>query len=206
MRHSALKKNNTVALNGKPTALLHAPEGLQEDIRRILLTLGEDPKREGLLKTPQRVASSLRYLTSGYQIDIDKLINGALFDVEYNEMVLVKDVMFYSLCEHHLLPFFGKVHVAYIPNKKIVGLSKIPKIIQAFSRRLQVQERMTNQIAKILMQKLVPLGVGVVIEARHLCMEMRGAHSLNSPTVTSAMYGVFHQDSRTRHEFLNLIK
>jgi GTP cyclohydrolase I len=168
--------------------------------------LGENPEREGLKKTPERVARSLRYLTSGYNVDIDKLINGALFDVEYSEMVLVKDVSFFSLCEHHLLPFFGKAHIAYIPNQKIVGLSKIPKIVQVFTRRLQVQERMTNQIAETLMQKLDPMGVGVVIEARHLCMEMRGAHSLNSPTVTSAMLGIFRRDSRTRQEFLNLIK
>jgi len=206
MKSSALKRNNTVEINGQKLTVSPEPEGLQEDVRRMLLALGEDPEREGLKKTPQRVAGSLRYLTAGYQVDMDRHINGALFDVEYSEMVLVKDVTFFSLCEHHLLPFFGKAHVAYIPNGKIVGLSKIPKIVQAFARRLQVQERMTNQIAQTLMQKLLPMGVGVVIEARHLCMEMRGAHSLQSPTITSAMLGIFRKDSRTRQEFLNLVR
>ncbi|MBI5631172.1 MAG: GTP cyclohydrolase I FolE [Elusimicrobia bacterium] len=172
---------------------------------RILAELGEDPEREGLVKTPQRVAKALRELTAGYRADVDKIINDALFTEAYNEMVLVKDITFFSLCEHHLLPFFGKAHVAYIPDKKIIGLSKLPKIVDIFARRLQVQERMTNQIAAILSQKLKPLGVGVVIQARHLCMEMRGAESLLSPTVTSSMLGCFQKDPRTREEFLNLI-
>lgn len=197
---SSISKRNNVHTNG------FSHEDLAVEIKRILGKLGEDPAREGLLKTPQRVEGSLRFLTSGYHVNIDALINNALFDVEYNEMVLVRDIMFYSLCEHHLLPFFGKACVAYIPDKKIVGLSKIPKIVHAFARRLQVQERMTNQIALTLMEKLNPLGVAVVLEARHLCMEMRGAQSQLSPTVTSAMKGIFHQDSRTRQEFLNLIK
>ncbi len=179
---------------------------LAEHCRGILELLGEDPGREGLLRTPDRVARSLRDLTSGYDVDIDRLINSALFEVAYNEMVLVKDISMYSLCEHHMLPFFGKAHVAYIPDGKVIGLSKIPKIVDVFSRRLQVQERMTSQIAQTLMEKLKPLGVAVVIEARHLCMEMRGAESLHSPTVTSAMLGVFHTDQRTRQEFLNLVK
>jgi GTP cyclohydrolase I len=174
-------------------------------IKELLAGLGEDPHREGLLRTPQRVAKSLRELTSGYQVDVDRLINNALFDVPYSEMVLVRDIDFYSLCEHHLLPFFGKCHVAYIPDGKVIGLSKIPRVVEAFSRRLQVQERLTSQIAEVILQKIKPVGVGVVMEARHLCMEMRGAQSKNSPTVTSAMVGVFRTDPRTREEFLGFI-
>lgn len=183
-----------------------AVDPIETRMREILSELGEDPNREGLLKTPHRVAKSLRELTSGYDTDVDAMINNALFTESYNEMVLVKDITFYSLCEHHLLPFFGKAHVAYIPNKKIVGLSKIPKLVNIFSRRLQVQERLTNQIAETLNRKLTPLGVAVVIEARHLCMEMRGAESVMSPTVTSSMLGCFHKDERTRAEFLRLIR
>ena len=175
-------------------------------IKAILTLLGENPAREGLLKTPSRVANSLLELTSGYDTDVDGMINNALFTESYNEMVLVKDITFYSMCEHHMLPFFGKAHVAYIPNRTIIGLSKLPKLVQIFAKRLQVQERMTNQIAETLLRKLSPLGVGVVIEARHLCMEMRGAESLLSPTVTSAMLGVFREDPRTRQEFLRLIR
>jgi GTP cyclohydrolase I len=174
-------------------------------VRELLTAIGEDPRREGLLKTPQRVAKSLRELTSGYHADIDEMINNALYSESYNEMVLVKDITFYSLCEHHLLPFFGKAHVAYIPDHKIIGLSKIPKLVEIYAKRLQVQERMTNQIAQTLKEKLAPLGVAVVLEARHLCMEMRGAESLMSPTVTSSMLGAFHKDPRTRKEFLELI-
>jgi GTP cyclohydrolase I len=177
-----------------------------EDLTRSLLThLGEDPKREGLQRTPARVARAWQELTAGYRVDVDKLINKALFTESYSEMVVVKDITFYSLCEHHLLPFFGTCHVAYIPDGKIVGLSKIPKLVRAFSRRLQVQERLTQQIAETLLTKVHPLGVAVVIEARHMCMEMRGAESLNSPTVTSAMLGRFRSDARTREEFLALI-
>jgi len=172
-------------------------------IEKLLQNLGEDPQREGLLKTPHRVAKSLLDLTSGYHVDIDNLINRAVFKENYNEMVVVKDIRFYSLCEHHLLPFFGTASVAYIPNGKIIGLSKIPKLVDVFARRLQVQERMTQQIADMLQEKLSPLGVAVVIEARHLCMEMRGAKSQNSPTVTSAMLGAFRQSARTREEFLS---
>jgi len=178
---------------------------LPELVKEILMTVGEDPHREGLVRTPQRVAKSLRELTSGYQLDVDKLINDALFEVPYSEMVLVRDIDFYSLCEHHLLPFFGKCHVAYIPNGKVVGLSKIPRLVEAFSRRLQVQERLTSQIAEIILNKINPLGVGVVMEARHLCMEMRGAQSKNAPTITSAMLGNFRSDARTREEFLGFI-
>lgn len=183
----------------------HADRTLPELVKNILISLGEDPFREGLAKTPTRVAKSLRELTSGYHVDIDRLINGALFDVPYSEMVVVKDIGFYSLCEHHLLPFFGTCHVAYVPEGKVIGLSKIPRIVEVYSRRLQVQERLTSQIADIIQQKIHPLGTAVVMEARHLCMEMRGALSKNSPTITSAMMGVFQKDSRTREEFLGLI-
>jgi GTP cyclohydrolase I len=174
-------------------------------IENLLKSLGEDPAREGLAKTPSRVAKSLIELTSGYNTDIDNLINRAIFSENYNEMVVVKDIRFYSLCEHHLLPFFGKAHVAYIPNGKIIGLSKLPKLVDVFAKRLQVQERMTQQIADMLQQKLSPMGVAVVIEARHLCMEMRGAKSQDSPTVTSAMLGAFRDSGRTREEFLSFI-
>ena len=179
---------------------------LSEHIHAILKLLGGNPKREGLVKSPKRVAKALLELTSGYEADVDAMINDAMFTESYNEMVLVKDITFYSMCEHHMLPFFGKAHVAYLPNKKIIGLSKLPKLVKIYAKRLQVQERMTNQIADMLMKKLNPVGVGVVIEARHMCMEMRGAESLLSPTVTSAMQGAFRKDSRTRQEFLRLIR
>jgi GTP cyclohydrolase I len=174
-------------------------------VRQLLAALGEDPDREGLADTPRRVEKSLRFLTSGYRADVDEIINGALFTVTYNEMVMVRDIDMYSLCEHHLLPFFGKCHVAYIPDGKVIGLSKIPRVVDVFARRLQVQERLTMQIAETLMEKLRPLGVAVVIEAAHLCMAMRGVEKQNSVTVTSAMRGVFQQDPRTRAEFLELI-
>ncbi len=188
----------------KPTRTASG-DRLAGHVRSLLLGVGEDPEREGLLKTPHRVAKSLLELTSGYSADVDAMINGALFKESYNEMVLVRDITFYSLCEHHLLPFFGKAHVAYIPEGRIVGLSKIPKLVEIFARRLQVQERLTSQIAETLERKLAPQGVGVILEARHLCMEMRGAESIHSPTVTSAMIGSFQRDPRTRKEFLSLI-
>ena len=178
---------------------------LETVAKELLVLMGENPTRQGLIRTPQRVAKSWQDLTSGYKVNVDQLINRALFDEAYSEMVVVRDISFYSLCEHHLLPFFGVCHVAYIPNGKIIGLSKIPKLVKAFSRRLQVQERLTNEIANILMTKVAPLGVGVVMEARHMCMEMRGAESINSPTVTSSMLGLFRTDGRTRDEFLALI-
>jgi GTP cyclohydrolase IA len=183
-----------------------AEDPIADRMAEILKDLGEDPARPGLRRTPLRVASSLRELTRGYREDLDRVINGALFEEDCNEMVLVKDITFYSLCEHHLLPFFGKAHVAYIPDRRIIGLSKIPKIVEVFARRLQVQERLTTQIAETLSEKLSPKGVAVVMEARHLCMEMRGARSLLSPTVTSAMFGCFRKDARTRKEFLDLVK
>ena len=180
--------------------------GLEKHYLQILTAIGENPQREGLKKTPYRVAKSLFELTTGYRANVDSLINKAIFNENYNEMVLVKDIRFYSICEHHMLPFFGVAHVAYIPKGKIIGLSKIPKLVEVFARRLQVQERMTQQIADILQSKLKPQGVGVVIRARHLCMEMRGAKSQDSPTVTSAMVGAFRNDARTRKEFLSLIQ
>jgi GTP cyclohydrolase I len=179
---------------------------MQHLIRSVLCELGEDPDREGLRDTPRRVETSLRFLTSGYQADVDKVLNNALFTVDYSEMVIVKDIDFYSLCEHHLLPFFGKVHVAYIPQEKVIGLSKVPRLVDVFSRRLQVQERLTNQIAQTIDQKITPLGVAVVVEATHLCMSMRGVEKQNSFAITSAMLGAFRDSARTRAEFLELIK
>jgi GTP cyclohydrolase I len=179
---------------------------MQELIRAVLSELGEDPSREGLVETPRRVEQALKFLTSGYAIDVDAVINNALFTVDYSEMVIVKDLDFYSLCEHHLLPFFGKCHVAYLPGTQVIGLSKIPRIVDAFSHRLQVQERLTNQIAETIHEKIDPVGVGVVMEATHLCMAMRGVEKQNSFAITSAMLGAFRDDARTRAEFLNLIR
>jgi GTP cyclohydrolase IA len=173
--------------------------------RRMIELLGEDPNREGLRQTPERFEKALRFLTGGYAQDPDKVLNGAMFSVCYDEMVVVKDIEVYSLCEHHLLPFFGKCHVAYIPNKKVVGLSKIPRLVNMFARRLQIQERLTNEIARAIEDKLAPQGVGVIIEARHLCMVMRGVEKQNSQTVTSAMLGVFRENKQTRDEFLSLV-
>lgn len=169
-----------------------------------LRQLGEDPDRDGLIRTPERVDRAMKWLTRGYGMSVEEVIGNAIFDEDHHNMVLVKDIEMYSLCEHHMLPFFGKVHIAYIPNGRIVGLSKLPRVVEVFSRRLQVQERMTEQIAKALMRVLEPQGVGVVIEAAHLCMMMRGVEKQNSKTITSAMKGVFLEDIRTREEFLRL--
>ena len=174
--------------------------------RRMLELIGEDPERGGLQRTPERFEKALRYLTSGYQEDPDKVLNGAYFDVAYDEMILVKDIELFSLCEHHLLPFFGRCHIAYLPNKKVVGLSKLPRLVNIFARRLQIQERLTSQIAEVLMEKLEPQGVGVVIEARHMCMIMRGVEKQHSSAVTSAMLGSFRDNLQTRQEFLSLIR
>ena len=174
-------------------------------IRELIGQLGENPEREGLQKTPQRVAKMYEFLTKGYQEDVKTVLNGAVFKEEYSEMVIVRDIDFFSLCEHHLIPFYGKVHVAYIPKGKIIGLSKIPRVVEVFARRLQVQERMTQQIAHTLFDHLNPDGVGVVIEARHLCMIMRGVEKQNSIAITSSMLGVFRDDVKTRSEFLTLI-
>jgi GTP cyclohydrolase I len=179
---------------------------MQDIIRQLLAELGENPSREGLLDTPRRVEKALKFLTSGYTADVDAVLNNALFTVDYNEMVIVKDIDFYSLCEHHLLPFFGRCHIAYIPKGKVIGLSKIPRLVEVFARRLQIQERMTSQIADTIRAKIEPLGVAVVIEATHLCMAMRGVEKQNSFAVTSAMLGGFQNDARTRMEFLELIK
>ena len=175
-------------------------------IRQLLAELGEDPTREGLVRTPKRVEKSLAFLTSGYRANIDEVLNDALFTVDYNEMVIVKDIDFYSLCEHHLLPFFGKCHIAYIPKTRVIGLSKIPRLVDVFARRLQIQERMTNQIAETIREKIDPLGVAVVCEGTHLCMSMRGVEKQNSCAVTSAMLGAFQDNARTRMEFLELIR
>jgi GTP cyclohydrolase I len=179
---------------------------MQDLVRQLLAELGEDTSREGLLNTPRRVEKALRFLTSGYTADVDTVLNNALFTVDYNEMVIVKDVDFYSLCEHHLLPFFGRCHIAYIPNGKVIGLSKIPRLVDVFARRLQIQERMTNQIAETIREKINPLGVAVVMEATHLCVAMRGVQKQNAFMITSAMLGGFRSDARTRTEFLELIR
>jgi len=179
---------------------------MEEQIRFILKSLGEDPDREGLRKTPSRVAAALVYLTHGYHEDPDTVINDAIFTEDYEEMILQKDIDFFSLCEHHLLPFFGKAHVAYIPHHKIVGVSKLARLVDLYARRLQVQERLTNQIATTIMEKLNPHGVAVVIEAQHLCMRMRGVEKQNSLMITSSLLGAFRNRQETRSEFMNLIR
>lgn len=179
---------------------------IAELMREVLEQLGEDPNRDGLIRTPERAEKALKYLTSGYESNLESVVNNALFDVEYDEMVIVKDIEFFSLCEHHLLPFYGKAHVAYLPAGKVIGLSKIPRIVDMFARRLQVQERMTQQIAETLQDVLNPRGVGVICEARHFCMMMRGVEKQHSGTVTSAMLGAFRHNKETRDEFLSLIK
>ncbi|GAB1441650.1 GTP cyclohydrolase I FolE [Ignavibacteriales bacterium] len=181
-------------------------EKIQGLVETILIEIGENPEREGLLKTPKRVARAYEYLTSGYNKDITKVLNGAIFNEDYDEMVLVRNIDFYSMCEHHMLPFFGKVHIAYIPDGKIVGLSKLPRIVDVFARRLQVQERMTKEIADTINEHLKPKGVAVVSEAYHMCMMMRGVEKQNSSTTSSTMHGVFKTDPKTRVEFLSLIR
>jgi GTP cyclohydrolase I len=178
----------------------------EELVREMLVRLGEDPQREGLLRTPERVQKAFEHLTRGYKEDPETLLKNALFTVNYDEMVIVKDVEMFSLCEHHMLPFFGKVHVAYIPNGKVIGLSKIPRLIELFSRRLQIQERLTTQIAETIQKVIQPQGVGVVVEARHLCMMMRGVEKQHSAAVTSSMLGCFREEQETRTEFLSLIR
>jgi GTP cyclohydrolase I len=182
------------------------PTEMRDLVQRMLELLGEDPGRNGLLRTPERVAMALKFMTRGYEQDVDELLNGALFPIMYDEMVIVKDIDFFSLCEHHLLPFFGRCHVGYLPNKRVVGLSKIPRIVDVFSRRLQVQERLTVQIAETLQSKLNAHGVGVVLEGRHLCLMMRGVEKQNTVAVTSEMLGVFRTQQQTREEFLRLIR
>ena len=183
-----------------------AKDPLEEAVRTVLREVGEDSERDGLLRTPLRVAQSMRFLTRGYTQDVDKVLHGALYEVVYDEMVVVKDIEVFSLCEHHLLPFFGRCHVAYIPTRKVIGLSKIPRLVDVFARRLQVQERLTTQIAETIMEKIKPLGVGVIVEAQHLCMIMRGVEKQNSVAVTSAMLGTFRDCQETREEFLSLVR
>lgn len=183
----------------------HSTGRIAELVRQMLVELGEDPNREGLRRTPERFEKAMRFLTAGYRQDPDKLLNGAMFSVCYDEMVVVKDIELYSLCEHHLLPFFGKCHVAYIPTKKVVGLSKIARLVNMYARRLQIQERLTSQIAEALQKQLSPQGVGVIIEARHLCMVMRGVEKQNSTATTSHMLGGFRDNKQTRDEFLALV-
>jgi len=174
-------------------------------IEELLERLGEDPKRDGLLQTPHRVEQAMRYLTSGYRMDINKIINGALYEVKYDEMVVVRDIEFFSMCEHHMLPFYGKMHVAYLPRKRVIGLSKIPRIVEAFARRLQIQERLTQEVAQTIQETVNPVGVGVICEAKHLCMMMRGVEKQHSGAMTSAMLGAFRDRKDTRDEFLALV-
>jgi GTP cyclohydrolase IA len=178
---------------------------IADNIRQIIGELGEDPEREGLLRTPVRSEKALRYLTSGYSADVNHIVNGALFDVKYDELVIVRDIEFFSMCEHHLLPFFGKMHVAYLPDSKVIGLSKIPRIVDVFARRFQIQERLTQQVAETIQELLQPRGVGVICEARHFCMMMRGVEKQHSGAMTSAMLGAFRDNRETRNEFLSLV-
>jgi len=199
--------NDQTTETASESTTIELPEhgNIAELVRQMLVQLGEDPKREGLERTPERFEKALRFLTSGYRQSPEKLLNGAMFSVCYDEMVVVKDIELYSLCEHHLLPFFGKCHVAYLPNKKVVGLSKVARLVNMYARRLQIQERLTSQIAQTINEQLKPQGVGVIIEARHLCMVMRGVEKQHSAAVTSAMLGAFRTNKQTRDEFLSLV-
>jgi len=181
-------------------------ESVADLMRKVIALVGEDPEREGLRKTPERFEKALKFLTSGYHQNLDSVLNGATFSVSYDEMVVVKDIEFFSLCEHHLLPFFGKAHVAYLPSKRVLGLSKIARLVNMYARRLQIQERMTSQIAEAISEKISPEGVGVIIEARHLCMQMRGVEKQHGQAVTSAMLGSFRHNKQTRDEFLSLVR
>jgi GTP cyclohydrolase I len=189
----------------KEEAAASAEHSLEDIVREMLVHLGEDPTREGLARTPHRVEKAMKFLTSGYAMDLQKVVNGALFSVKYDEMVIVKDIEFFSLCEHHMLPFFGKMHIAYLPKQKVIGLSKIPRIVDVYARRLQIQERLTQEVAQAVQTLIEPLGVGVVCEARHFCMMMRGVEKQHSGAITSAMLGAFRTRKKTRDEFLSLV-
>ena len=201
-------KNSRLETPAGSAAAVATPDkqSLQDLVRELLIRLGEDPERDGLRDTPRRVEQALRFLTEGYRKSLEDTLNGALYSVTYDEMVIVKDIEVFSLCEHHLLPFFGKAHVAYIPNKKVIGLSKIPRLVDIFAQRLQIQERLTMQIARAIEEKIQPQGVAVVMEARHLCMMMRGVEKQHSQAVTSAMLGSFREKKQTRDEFLALVR
>ena len=201
-----MPKKKTASRVVRKTKTAKKPEDIEGLVHHLLQALGENPKRNGLVKTPLRVSKALQFMTKGYQQDIDELLNGALFPIDYDEMVIVKDIDFFSLCEHHMLPFFGRCHVGYLPNKRVVGLSKIPRLVDTFSRRLQVQERLTVEIAGAIQEYLKPHGVAVVMEGRHLCMMMRGVEKQNTVAVTSEMVGVFRSQKQTRDEFLRLIR
>ena len=194
----------------RPSTTVEAPlldsVSTQDLYRELLVRIGEDPTRDGLVRTPERMEKSMAFLTRGYTMDVTEVLHNALFDVDYDEMVIVKDIEFFSQCEHHLLPFFGKAHIAYVPNGKVIGLSKIPRLVDVFARRLQVQERLTQQIAEAIEEAIGPQGVGVVIEAQHLCMMMRGVEKQSSATVTSSLRGVFKTQLQTRNEFLSLVR
>jgi GTP cyclohydrolase I len=194
-----------IATNGHKAATLEGAS-VQEIYAELLKRIGEDPTRDGLLNTPRRMEKSMAFLTQGYKETVGQVLHGALFEVDYDEMVMVKDIEFYSMCEHHLLPFFGRAHIAYVPNGKVVGLSKIPRIVDVFARRLQVQERLTQEIAEAIEEAIAPQGVGVVMEAQHLCMMMRGVEKQSSVTVTSSLRGVFKTQLQTRNEFLSLVR
>jgi GTP cyclohydrolase IA len=195
-------KNKNTVVDFRPKV---QTETIAKHMKAVLAGLGEDPEREGLVRTPERSEKALRFLTSGYSTDVREIVNGALFNVKYDEMVIVKDIEFFSMCEHHLLPFFGKMHVAYLPNERVIGLSKIPRIVDVFARRLQIQERLTQQIAETIQELVSPRGVGVICEARHFCMMMRGVEKQHSGTVTSAMLGSFRTNKESRDELLSLV-
>lgn len=207
-RHRKAASSETAQASSSPVIDIQSKASsisIASNIREVISALGEDPERQGLLRTPERTEKAFRYLTSGYSADVKKIVNGALFDVKYDEVVIVRDIEFFSLCEHHLLPFFGKVHVAYLPDQKVIGLSKIPRIVDVFARRLQIQERLTQQVAETIQQLVHPVGVGVICEARHFCMMMRGVEKQHSGAVTSAMLGAFRDNKATRNEFLSLV-
>ena len=206
-KSGALKHGGSSKSRGKIVELQakSANGAIADNIRQIIQELGEDPARDGLIRTPVRSEKALRYLTSGYTTDINQLVNGALFDVKYDELVIVRDIEFFSMCEHHLLPFFGKMHVAYLPDSKVIGLSKIPRIVDVFARRFQIQERLTQEVAEKIQELLQPRGVGVICEARHFCMMMRGVEKQHSGAMTSAMLGSFRDNRETRNEFLSLV-